>query len=144
MVNNHSMDTISINTIVGAGAFIHGDVKIAGFVRIDGDIDGNLETPGRVIIGENARIRGDIQALKITIGGVVQGDVVAPEGVTILSSGMVMGTIVTKQLCVEDSVILHGPCFAINNEARFAEALAKYNNRKAYVSSSYGFSEQEH
>jgi len=128
-------DNVSINTIVGPGSFIRGELKISGFIRIDGDIDGNLETPGRVIIGENARVRGDIRSQMITIGGVVQGDVIAPEGVTILSSGMVLGDVLTKRLQVEDSVILSGACFAVDNQDRFDSVLSEYNNRKAYSSS---------
>ena len=46
------IDDISINTIIGHGSAISGDIKVNGFVRIDGDIDGNLETDGNVIIGE--------------------------------------------------------------------------------------------
>ena len=43
------IDDISINTIIGSGSSISGDVHINGFIRIDGDIDGNLETDGNVI-----------------------------------------------------------------------------------------------
>ena len=129
-------EDISINTIVGSGSFIRGELKISGFVRIDGDIEGNLETPGRVIVGENARIRGDVLSHAVTIGGVVQGDVIAPEGVTILSTGMVLGTVLTKRLQVEDSVVLNGRCFAVNDQERFDAALSEYNNRRALGASS--------
>ena len=54
------LDDISINTLLGNGSFISGDIKVNGFVRVDGDIDGNLETDGNIIIGENAKIRGNI------------------------------------------------------------------------------------
>ena len=37
-------DDISINTLIGAGSFIKGDVHIDGCIRFDGDIDGNIET----------------------------------------------------------------------------------------------------
>ena len=37
------IDDISINTIIGGGSAIKGNLKINGFVRIDGDIDGNLD-----------------------------------------------------------------------------------------------------
>jgi len=131
-----NQEDISINTIVGSGSFIRGELKISGFIRIDGDIEGNLETPGRVIVGENARIRGDVLSHAVTIGGVVQGDVVAPEGVTILSTGMVLGNVLTKRLQVEDSVVLNGRCFAVNDQERFDAALSEYNNRRALGASS--------
>jgi cytoskeletal protein CcmA (bactofilin family) len=126
-----NLEDVSINTIVGQGSFIRGELKISGFIRIDGDLDGSLETGGRVIVGENARIRGNVRALVVTVGGVIKGDIVAPEGVTILSTGMVLGSIITKRLMVEDSVILNGSCFAINDQSRFDAALSEYNNRRA-------------
>jgi cytoskeletal protein CcmA (bactofilin family) len=124
-------EDVSINTIIGLGSFIRGDLKISGFIRIDGDLDGSLETGGKVIVGESARIRGDIRARVITVGGVVQGDIVAPEGVIILSSGLVIGNILTKRLVVEESVVLNGSCFAVDDQTRFDETLGEYNNRKA-------------
>lgn len=129
-------EDVSINTIIGSGSFIRGELKIAGFIRIDGDLDGSLETGGRVIVGENARIRGNVSALKVTVGGVIQGDIIAPEGVTILSSGMVLGNIITKKLVVEESVILNGRCFAVNDQVRFDATLSEYNNRRALANSS--------
>lgn len=133
-----SVDNVSINTIVGPGSFIRGELKISGFIRIDGDLDGNLDATGRVIVGENARIRGDVHSLMITIGGVIQGDVIAPEGVIILPTGMVLGNIITKRLQVENSVILNGKCFAVNDQELFNLALSEYNNRMAFSSSSLG------
>lgn len=130
-------EDVSINTLVGPGSFIRGELVVSGFIRIDGDIDGNLDATGRIIVGENARIRGDVHSKVITIGGVIQGDVVAPEGVVILSTGMVLGSVVTKRLQIEDTVIIHGDCFAVNDQVCFDRALSDYNNKKALQSSSF-------
>ena len=62
MAKKNFIDDISVNTIVGPGALISGNITVSGFLRIDGDIDGNIQTQGRVIIGEEARIRGNIRA----------------------------------------------------------------------------------
>lgn len=124
-------DDVSINTLVGIGSSIRGELNVAGFVRIDGDIEGNVETAGRVIVGERARIRGAIRCRIITIGGVVHGDVIAPDGVAILSSGTVLGAVLTKSLKVEPEVVLHGSCFAVNDDESFNAALIEYDNRQA-------------
>jgi len=67
-----SSDDVSINTLVGPGSVIRGELSVAGFVRVDGDLEGNLETTGRVIVGERARIRGTVRCRIITVGGVIQ------------------------------------------------------------------------
>ena len=133
-------DDISINTIVGAGSAITGNMKVSGFLRIDGDIDGNIQTQGRVMIGEDARIRGNINASSVSVGGAVIGDIIAPDYVIILSSGMVLGSIITRKLRVDDNVILHGDCSAIDDQNSFEEAEKKYHNQQALHSSNFSYS----
>ncbi|MBN1616018.1 MAG: polymer-forming cytoskeletal protein [Spirochaetales bacterium] len=135
----YSAEDVSINTIIGPGTRINGELSVAGFVRVDGDVDGNVDTAGRVIVGENARIRGSVHGKEITVGGVIQGDVIAPEGVRILSSGMVLGDVLTKKLLVEESVILNGRCFAVNNVQEFEAALSDYRNRMALSDTAFSF-----
>jgi len=140
MAKKNFIDDISVNTIVGPGALISGNVTVSGFLRIDGDIDGNVQTKGRVIIGEEARIRGNIHAASVSVGGIVQGDIIAPEYVVILSSGMVIGSVLTKKLRVDDDVILHGFCSATGDQTDFEEAEKKYSNRQALHSSTFSYS----
>ena len=128
---------ISINTLIGAGSLVRGELNVSGFVRIDGDLDGNLQASGRVIIGENSRIRGDVRGQMVTIGGIVEGNVIAPEGVDILPSGMVLGDVLTKKLTVAESVLLHGYCFAVNDSEKFDKACFAWNNRRAAANSGY-------
>ncbi|MCR5723694.1 MAG: polymer-forming cytoskeletal protein [Treponema sp.] len=106
-------DDISINTIIGKGSAVSGDIKINGFVRVDGDVDGNLETQSNIIIGASARIRGNVQATSAVISGIVIGDVIAPAGIKLLSTAAVIGDITTRRLVVEDKVVLHGKCNGI-------------------------------
>ena len=56
---------------------------------------------------------------------------IAPEGVNILSTGVVLGTVITRKLVIEDSVLFSGSCFAVNDQDLFDAALSEYNNRKA-------------
>lgn len=125
-----SFDDITINTLIGAGSAVSGDVKINGFVRVDGDIDGNLETGGNVIIGEKARIRGNVNAASIVVGGIIIGDITAPKSVKLLSSSAVIGDVTTHRLEVEDNVILHGHCIALSSEEAYEKSLREYSDQK--------------
>jgi len=129
-MNNH-IDDISINTFIGSGSAISGDIRVNGFVRVDGDIDGNFETSGSVIIGEKARIRGNVTAKVAIIGGIVLGDVTAAESVKLLSSSTVIGDIITRHVQIDDKVIFHGHCIAVEDESSFAEKTEKYLDSKA-------------
>ena len=125
------IDDISINTILGNGSAISGDIKVNGFVRIDGDIDGNLETDGNVIIGEHARIRGDVKAKSIIIGGIILGNIHALESAKVLSEAAVIGDIISHKVQIDDQALFHGHCISIKNEDSYSKASAEYLQSKA-------------
>lgn len=124
-------DDISIHTLIGVGAFIKGDLRLDGFIRLDGDVDGNIETSGRIIIGDRARIRGNIHALSAAVNGIVEGDITAPEGVTLFSSASVRGDIITKKISVEEDVFIQGHCIVLEDDNDFNEAKTERADKKA-------------
>lgn len=125
------LDDISINSIIGNGSAIKGDFTVNGFVRVDGDIDGTLKTDGNVIIGEHARIRGNVSAKNLTIGGIVLGDVTAKDSIKLLSSSAVVGDILCRRIQIDDGVIFHGNCISLKDEAEFNAVSEKYLQDKA-------------
>ena len=125
------VDDISINTIIGKGSAISGNMKVNGFIRIDGDIDGNLETDGNVIVGENARIRGDLTAKSVIIGGIIKGNITANESVKILAEAAVIGDVISRKVQVDGSAIIHGHCISIKDEAEFGKTSGEYLHSKA-------------
>ena len=120
------IDDISINTILGHGSAITGNIKINGFVRIDGDIDGNLETDGNIIIGENARIRGNIKAKSAIVGGIVLGNIETSQSIKILSTAAVVGDIISYKVQVEQDAIIHGHFISIKDEQKFLKISDEY------------------
>ena len=120
------IDDISINTILGHGSAITGNIKINGFVRIDGDIEGNLETDGNIIIGENARIRGNIKAKSAIVGGIVLGNIETSQSIKILSTAAVVGDIISYKVQVEQDAIIHGHFISIKDEQKFLKISDEY------------------
>ena len=124
-------DDISINTIIGKGSAISGNMKVNGFIRIDGDIDGNLETDGNVIVGENARIRGNLSAKSVIIGGIIKGNVTAAESVKILSEAAVIGDVISRKVQIDASAVIHGHCISIKDETEYKKASGEYLQSQA-------------
>ncbi len=124
-------DDISINTIIGKGSAISGNMKVNGFIRIDGDIDGSLETDGNVIVGENARIRGDLTAKSAIIGGIIKGNIKANESIKILAEAAVIGDVISRKVQVDGSAIIHGHCISIKDETEYGKTAAEYLQSKA-------------
>ena len=125
------IDDISINTIIGSGSAISGDIKVNGFVRIDGDIDGNLETDGNVIVGENVRIRGDVKAKSIIIGGIILGNVHAVESAKLLSNAILIGDVISHKVQIDDTALFNGHCISIKDDNEFTKVSDEYLQSKA-------------
>ncbi len=135
MSGNRREDLI-VNTLIGPGTRFEGELSVAGFVRIDGELKGRLKATGRVIIGEKARLESDVEGTAIVIGGVVKGNVFASERVTILSSGMVIGDIITCRIQIDDGVVTHGRVIACGAKNDWERRLAEYLDARALAGDS--------
>lgn len=127
-------DDITINTMIGEGTKVDGDLKIVGLVRIDGDVNGNLETTGKIIIGEKARVKGNVTAQAAVIGGIVEGNVFAPEGVQLFGSSSVLGDVITQKIQMAENSIIHGMCISLKDIEEFNQALENWKTEKAILS----------
>lgn len=131
------IDDISLNTILGNGSSIKGNLTINGFVRVDGDIDGDLSTDGNVIIGENARIRGNVNAKSIVIGGIILGDVFVKENVKLLQNSVVIGDILSHKVQIEESALFQGHCISIKNDEEYERLSHNYLQSKEIIKKVY-------
>ncbi len=110
MSDTRFTDDAFINSIIGEGTRFKGEFDLNGLLRIDGDFAGVIRTKGKVLVGQNGRAECTLHAGTVVVGGVVRGDIVSTEKVTILSTGLVLGNITTPRLIVEEGVIFNGSC----------------------------------
>ena len=132
-------DDVSINTLIGAGSKCTGNMSVSGFVRIDGDLDGDIETTGRIIIGESARVFGNIRAKQVMIGGVVLGNVIAEQAAILFSTATVIGDLVSPKVQMEQNVVFHGMCIALEDKPRFNEAKKEWRTKVSIESRALSF-----
>jgi cytoskeletal protein CcmA (bactofilin family) len=115
----------TLNTIIGPGTWVRGDIESAGFTRIDGSVEGDVRARGRVVIGEQARMRGNISGTSITIGGVVHGDIQASERVVILSTALILGDLVTRRIQADEGCLIHGKVVVCQTGEQWEQALSE-------------------
>ncbi|MBR1912810.1 MAG: polymer-forming cytoskeletal protein [Treponema sp.] len=127
-------EDVSINNVISSGSSVAGNIKINGYIHIDGDLEGNLECSGNVTIGQDARIRGNISAKSMTIGGIVCGNLHAQNAIHLLSTSAVIGDIQARKLQADENVIIHGHCICISEENSYNEALSNWQNTQAVTS----------
>jgi len=98
MAKTDVFNVSSIDTVIGSGVKLKGNVSSDGDIAIDGALVGNIKSGGHVTIGINGRIAGTIHATSATIAGYVDGNVTAGDSVSIGESGQVHGDIDTGRL----------------------------------------------
>jgi len=115
-----------VNSIIGEGTKLRGDFDLNGLLRIDGEFYGKVRTNGKVLVGKNGVAECEIIAGTIVIGGKVKGNIIATEKVTLLSTGVLIGSIKTPRLVVEEGVIFDGTCEIIEDREKMARIKEEY------------------
>lgn len=92
------------------GTAIMGDVKTKNDIRIDGIVKGKIITSGRLVLGNTARVEGNVDCVNVDVFGVVVGDIVASGTVALKTPAKVMGNVSAAVLSIEPGVTFNGNC----------------------------------
>ena len=103
-------DTSQLINILSDGTRIKGDIVSNGDIRIDGEMIGNLATKGKLVVGNNGRIQGEVQATNIEVSGFIKGKVTARELLNMKASAKIEGDIIAGKLAVEPGAVFTGTC----------------------------------
>src|SRR3954468_18588839 len=98
----------AVTGVIDHGCEFEGKLCFQGTVRIGGTFRGEIYTPDTLIIGEGARVHGDIEAGTVIISGEVNGSVRAKNRVEIHKPAIFRGDILTPSLSVDEGVIFEG------------------------------------
>lgn len=105
------------NTISGTaynaltnGSKIVGNIIADKDFRIDGEVQGDIQCKGKVIIGQTGLLKGTITCINAEILGSVQGDLIVQESLTLRSTANLTGRVKTKSLIIEPNAIFNGTC----------------------------------
>lgn len=95
-------------TSVGEGTKISGNLGGAGHSIILGEVEGDCNLDGTLVVGESGRWVGNINARSIVIAGEVKGEIVAEEKLEVLSTAKITGTICAKTLAIAEGAVHQG------------------------------------
>lgn len=117
--NKKLFDTIE--TLIGNGTTFRGEISATKSVRIDGTLIGSIKEAANVIVGENARVKGNICANYVVVDGVVEGNITATESIELLAKSKVTGDITTTILSINEGAIFKGKSVMIEKEENTEE-----------------------
>jgi cytoskeletal protein CcmA (bactofilin family) len=93
-------------SVIGPDLVVTGNLETTGELRIDGDVQGDVYA-GRIVIGEQARVAGELVADEIVIGGIVQGSI-RGNTVTFQTASRVEGEVYHRKLAIEQGAYFEG------------------------------------
>ena len=98
-----------LNRIV-EGTVIEGQINSESNIRIDGFLKGTINTKGRLVLGPEGKIEGDITCTNADIEGTLDGTINVKELLTLKSSAKLQGDISTNKLSIEPGAVFSGSC----------------------------------
>lgn len=96
-----------LNRIV-SGTQLTGDLIANSSLRVDGEIVGNIHCEGKLVLGEEGHIRGDIKANEVELNGTVEGQITVEALLVLHQTAIVKGDAVTGRVVIEDGAQIEG------------------------------------
>ena len=101
-----------IDSLIGAGTTVRGDVVFEGGLRIDGTVLGNVTAgdgkAGTLVVSEHARIDGRVDVAHVVVNGTVNGPVKANDFLELQSKARILGDVEYRSLEMHLGAVIQG------------------------------------
>lgn len=101
---------VSSTNVISKETKIVGDIRAAGNIRIEGQLEGLVESKTKIVIGDSATIKGNLQAPEMEISGKVEGEVTCSGTLYLTKTAVILGNISTQKLVIENGASFNGDC----------------------------------
>ena len=95
---------------IGPETIIKGDIISDGNFRIDGTLEGNINTKGKVVVGEKGLIQGEIFCQNADVEGTIKGKLQVAQLLALKSTANIHGDILVDKLSIEPGANFTGSC----------------------------------
>jgi len=102
------LNTTNTRNHLASDVEIKGSIKFQNDLTIDGKVEGEILSPGVLIIGENAEVRGEIKTKSVTVHGKVQGNITVEERCELKGRAQLIGDLKAARLVIEEGATFVG------------------------------------
>lgn len=95
---------------IAHGTKIVGNLNATSPIRIDGELDGDISSDSKIVLGPDSYISGSIVGREVIIAGEVEGTVDAKVQLTLQPQAKVNGDITAKEFIIEAGAQFNGGC----------------------------------
>ena len=111
MKSNRTVETIgNSQNRIAQGTTITGDITSKAGFRVDGEVIGTLKTPDKVVIGKDGKVEGTLECANADIEGTFSGNLNVDGLLSLKSSAVIDGDVVTNKLSVEPGATFNASC----------------------------------
>lgn len=97
------------------GTLLKGDIVSQADFRLDGELIGNFQSKGKIVIGPQASVTGDIMCKNADIEGKYNGKITVLELLNVKHKASIHGEVVCGKLAVEPGADFSASCLMKTN-----------------------------
>ncbi len=102
----------TIDTLIGAGSVLQGDLEFTGGLRVDGHIRGHVtaqdSSNGMLVLSESGIVEGDINVPHVVVNGTVKGNIASKGHIELQANAKIEGDVHYKAVEMELGAVLNG------------------------------------
>jgi len=108
----HTAPQKRIDSLIGAGTVVEGNVTFSGGLRIDGQVHGNVVAangdPCTLVISDQARVDGEVRVSHVVINGTVNGPLIANDYLELQPNARITGDVTYRTLEIHVGAVIQG------------------------------------
>jgi cytoskeletal protein CcmA (bactofilin family) len=112
MFNRSKPKPQRIDTLIGAGTRIIGDVQFSGGFHVDGHVKGNVDAPpdsgATLSVSDSGVVEGSVAVPNVVLNGTVKGDILAHDRVELGATAKVSGNVYYALIEMEMGAEING------------------------------------
>lgn len=102
-----------IDSLIGVGTQIEGNIRFTGGLRVDGEVKGNIDaaegaSSATLVLSELARIEGLVNVAHLILNGTIVGSVVVSEALEMQSKARVVGDVDYALIEMHQGAVIEG------------------------------------
>ena len=110
-----------IDSLIGTGTTVEGDVTFTGGLRIDGTVRGRVvavdDEAATLVVSEQAKIDGEVRVSHVVVNGAVNGPVTASDSLELQAKARVNGDVIYRRLEMHAGAIVQGKLMHAEQES---------------------------
>ena len=106
-----------IDTLVGEGSVIEGDITGDNSILINGTVTGDVTTQSTIRVGRTGVIKGNVKANSAILSGIIEGNLDVLDSTVLGPHSRLKGDLKTTRLKIEEGAVFEGRCVMIDKNA---------------------------